>query len=51
MRCLGCDKTVKAKKSRSMTWDIWQICPKCFMLLVPNYYTKNLKIRIMRHTQ
>jgi hypothetical protein len=46
MRCLGCDRTVKAKKRRSFTWELWQICPNCFKSLVPSYYQKKINVRL-----
>jgi hypothetical protein len=46
MRCLGCDIVVRSRVKRSFTWDKWQICPKCFSDLVPNFYQKSIKARL-----
>lgn len=46
MRCLGCDLIVRTSCKRAESWDKWQICPKCFNELVPNFYAKSIGNRI-----
>jgi|OM-RGC.v1.037819723 hypothetical protein len=46
MRCLGCDLIIKTSCKRAESWDIWQICPKCFDELVPTFYRKDISARI-----
>jgi hypothetical protein len=46
MRCKGCDIVVRTSCKRAESWDIWQICPRCFDHLVPNYYSNPIHIRI-----
>ena len=46
MRCLGCDLIVRTSCKRAESWDIWQICPKCFNEMVPNFYAKSIGNRI-----
>ena len=49
MRCLGCDIVKRSRIHKAISWPEFQLCPRCFCELVPEYYEKNMRSRIMAY--
>jgi len=51
MRCLGCPRVVRSRTKRAQCWNDYQLCPKCFDELVPDFYAKCISNRIKMYNR